>query len=104
LAGGEPILRDAELADLTTQLLRIHRTSLPQDAGSANAMDVEFALTRERSLVILQARPYTIVYSLDRAQRSRPQVGLLGRMSARLRQFVHRIDKGFFNSWVRRPV
>ena len=104
LAGGEPILRDAELADLTTQLLRIHRTSLPQDAGSANAMDVEFALTRERSLVILQARPYTIVYSLDRAQRSRPQVGLLGRMSARLRQFVHRIDKGFFSSWVRRPV
>jgi hypothetical protein len=29
-------------------------------------MDVEFVLTREREFVIVQARPYTIVYNVDR--------------------------------------
>lgn len=95
LAGGQAILGDAELTDLTTQLLRIHQTMLADHVGSANAMDVEFALTRERGFVILQARPYTIVYSLDRAQRSRPEQGWLERMQARLRRWAHRLAMGF---------
>jgi hypothetical protein len=33
-------------------------------------MDVEFILTREREFVMVQARPYTIVYNVDRGLRS----------------------------------
>ncbi len=96
LTNGAPILRDAELAELTTQLLHIHRTMLPENAGNANAMDVEFALTRERRFVILQARPYTIVYSLDRATRDRPKMSLLERLKAKLRKLAYRIETGVF--------
>jgi phosphoenolpyruvate synthase/pyruvate phosphate dikinase len=104
LANGAPILRDAELTDLTTQLLHIHRTMLPENAGNANAMDVEFALTRERRFVILQARPYTIVYSLDRAKRERPKKGLLERVKAKLRKLVYRIETGLFKRRALGPV
>ena len=92
LGQGEPILRDADLADLTTQLLRIHRTCLTglrPPGGTANAMDVEFALTRERRVVILQARPYTLVYSLDRMQRDRPVIASRVGWYTRLRRLVH---------------
>jgi rifampicin phosphotransferase len=104
LANGAPILRDAELTDLTTQLLRIHRTLLPENAGTANAMDVEFALTRERRFVILQARPYTIVYSLDRAKRERPKTGWVERAKAKLRKLAYRIETGWFKRRALGPV
>lgn len=94
LADGAPILAEAELTDLTHQLLRIHRTLLPDSAGPAHAMDVEFALTRERRFVMLQARPYTIVYSLDRAQRDRPAPRWPQRVQARLRRLTHRLKSG----------
>lgn len=96
LAAGEPILRDAELVDLTTQLLQIHRAFLAGHTGSANAMDVEFALTQARQFVMLQARPYRIVYSLDRAGRERPKTGLTQRVQDRLRRLADRLNRGWF--------
>lgn len=93
LAAGEPILRQPELADLTTQLLHIHRALLAGHTGSANAMDVEFALTQERQFVMLQARPYRIVYSLDRAGRDRPRTGWTQRMQDKLRRLAHRLNR-----------
>lgn len=100
LADGAPILAEQELTDLTTQLRRIHHSLLAGHTGAANAMDVEFTLTRERRFVMLQARPYTIVYSLDRAQRERPRAGWPQRAMARLRRVAHRAQTG----WLRRPV
>lgn len=100
LAGGAPILRDEELVDLTTQLLQVHRSLLAEHAGTANAMDVEFALTRERGFVMLQARPYRIVYSLDRAGRERPGSGWVQRWQGRLRRLAHQLRTG----WRRRTV
>jgi hypothetical protein len=81
--------------------------SLPAPAwrtGSANAMDVEFALTQERQFVVLQARPYRIVYSLDRAQRDRPKAGLPERVKAMLRKFALRIGAGNFKRRAPAPV
>ena len=100
LAAGAPILRDAELVDLTTQLLQIHRALLAEYRGTANAMDVEFALTRERGFVMLQARPYRIVYSLDRAGRERPGMGWVQSLHDRLRRLAYRLQ----TAWRRRTV
>jgi phosphoenolpyruvate synthase/pyruvate phosphate dikinase len=94
LQGGAPILQDTELSALTAQLLHIHRTLLDGHTGSANAMDVEFALTRERRFVMLQARPYRIVYSLDRTGRTRAPDGWAQRLQARLRRLAHRLRGG----------
>ena len=91
LAGGEPILREAELVDLTTQLLHIHQVLLAGYSGSANAMDVEFSLTRAREFVVLQARPYRIVYSLDRAGREQPRTGWAQGVQDRLRRLAYRM-------------
>ena len=88
LMGGAVILRSTELRDLTDQLLRIHASMLPAQGGSANAMDVEFALTAQRRIVILQARPYAIIYSLDRSRRPHRNAGLLERVVRRLQRIV----------------
>lgn len=93
LTQGAAILGNAEIPELTTQLLRIHKTMLAQNSGGANAMDVEFALTAQRHFVMLQARPYTIVYNMDRAKRRRREVNLFERASGRLRKLVHRVRK-----------
>jgi hypothetical protein len=97
LAGGEPTLRDEELADLTAQLLHIHQAMLAGHSGSANAMDVEFALTRAREFVVLQARPYRIVYSLDRADRERSRTGWTQGVQDRLRRLAYRVNRGDFS-------
>lgn len=94
LAGGQPILSDADLVGLTTLLLRIHQELLAGHGGSANAMDVEFALTRAREFVVLQARPYRIVYSLDRAGCEPPRTGWAQGVQDRLRRLVWRLKKG----------
>ncbi|MEQ1804975.1 MAG: PEP/pyruvate-binding domain-containing protein [Burkholderiaceae bacterium] len=87
LTRGAPILSGTELRELTSQLLCIHTSMLSTRVGEANAMDVEFALTAQRRFVILQARPYTIVYSLDRSRLPERKAGLLERVVRR----VHRI-------------
>jgi rifampicin phosphotransferase len=62
------ILEEPDLRRLSDQLFAIHTRLLPRSAATAaNAMDVEFILTRRRGFVIVQARPYTIVYNADRA-------------------------------------
>ena len=90
LSGGECILAAADIASLTDQLLRIHAAMLPAHAGSANAMDVEFAFMPDRRFVMLQARPYTIVYNLDRT-RVRRHESVLDRVAHKARQLLHRI-------------
>jgi Pyruvate phosphate dikinase, AMP/ATP-binding domain len=102
LAGGAPIMREADITDLTTQLQRIHRTLLVPGTGTANAMDVEFALTHDRRIVMLQARPYTIVYSLDRSKGDWPKTGWLERLMRPLRKAVHRL--GLYGRARRRPA
>jgi hypothetical protein len=66
-------------------------------SGSANAMDVEFALTRAREFVVLQARPYRIVYSLDRADRERSRTGWTQGVQDRLRRLAYRVNRGDFS-------
>ena len=90
LCEGAAILCEADLHTLTEQLLRIHDTMLPAHAASSNAMDVEFALTAERRFVILQARPYNIVYNLDRARPEQRDEGTLARVMGRVRRVLHR--------------
>jgi hypothetical protein len=61
--GGQPLLADAEIRALATVLERLHRHFVPKWRGPANAVDVEFLIAGEdRHVVILQARPYTVVY------------------------------------------
>lgn len=90
LTQGAAILHDTDLRTLTDQLVRIHDAMLPVQAGSANAMDVEFALTAERQFIIVQARPYNIVYSLDRARPVPRDRSALERLMYRVRRFAHR--------------
>jgi hypothetical protein len=49
---------------------------------------------------MLQARPYRIVYSLDRAGRERPGSGWVQRWQGRLRRLAHQLRTG----WRRRTV
>lgn len=106
LAGGAPIFSEDELLALTAQLQRIHRSEMQRSAhaqadapakvhAEAHAMDVEFALTRQRRFVILQARPYTIVYSLDRAQPQRRKPGWSRQLAHRLHRLSHRLQQGW---------
>jgi hypothetical protein len=91
LAEGAPILRESELSSLTAQLMRIHHALLAGHSGTANALDVEFALTGDRRFVMLQARPYTIVYSQDRDARTPITAGWAQRWLAKLRRLDHRL-------------
>ncbi|MCC7463428.1 MAG: hypothetical protein IT480_13325 [Gammaproteobacteria bacterium] len=90
LAGGATILRAADVTALTEQLLRVHAAMLPAHAGAANAMDVEFAFLGDARFVMLQARPYNIVYNLDRT-RVRHSEPLTQRVAHKLRQLLYRL-------------
>ena len=90
LAGGATILAERDVTVLTEQLLRIHAAMLPAHAGSANAMDVEFAFLGHGRFVMLQARPYNIVYSLDRTRVHRRET-LLDRAAHRVRRLLFRL-------------
>jgi hypothetical protein len=68
LTAGELLLHEDDARRLTELLVRIHGAMLPA-GSSSNAMDVEFSMRADRSFVIVQARPYNIVYSGDRARR-----------------------------------
>jgi hypothetical protein len=63
---------------------------LPAYADTANAMDVEFALTADRQLVILQARPYRVDYGSDR-ERVNGDLSLLDRVARRVVRLVYRV-------------
>jgi len=70
MTGGAPILSEAEVIALTRQLMRIHANMAPRNAGTSNAMDVEFLLTRDRRFVFVQARPFNVVYTEGQRWRS----------------------------------
>lgn len=76
LTDGAQLLQEADLHTLSAQLFAIHEHMLPTAAKGANAMDVEFLLTPERRFVIVQARPYTLVYNVDRGTTSPYEKGL----------------------------
>jgi hypothetical protein len=76
LANGDLLLHEAELRSLVEQLFAIHDHMLPSASGDANAMDVEFLLTQQRHIVIVQARPYTLVHNVDRGVTSPYEKGL----------------------------
>lgn len=62
--GGAAILAEADLQTLGNLLSRLHERLVPDYGGDANAVDVEFLLTRgERRFVVVQARPITIRYA-----------------------------------------
>jgi hypothetical protein len=92
LTSGALILGESDVHGLTDQLFRIHDTMLPAHAESANAMDVEFALTAERRFVILQARPYRVVYDQDRAEPVKRKEGSLDWVRRKTRNVLHRLS------------
>lgn len=62
--GGQPLLRDAEIRELTAVLEALHEHFMPHwQAGDANAVDVEFLLAGpDRDVIVLQARPFRVLY------------------------------------------
>lgn len=64
LTGGAPIMRRAEVLELTRQLELVHGRFAPHLAMSgSNAVDVEFLIAGpERAPVLVQARPFTVVW------------------------------------------
>ncbi len=70
LTDGAAILSEAEVMALTHLLRRIDDTQTPRYQPRANAMDVEFLLTRERRFVFVQARPYNVLYTAGQQWRS----------------------------------
>jgi hypothetical protein len=63
LTDGQPILSEADVLRLTEILLALDQRMRPHYTAPANAVDVEFLVTRNRQMVIVQARPYTVVYT-----------------------------------------
>lgn len=92
LTDGGVLLTEDDVKRLSDQLFLIHDRLLPRAPGSgANAMDVEFILTQRREFVIVQARPYTIVYNVDRGLRSAtegPWANFVRRVRRQIARFV----------------
>jgi len=62
LTDGQPILNEADVIRLTGTLVAIDQRMRPFYTAPANAVDVEFVVTRSHEVVVVQARPYTVVY------------------------------------------
>ncbi|HJL16779.1 MAG TPA: PEP/pyruvate-binding domain-containing protein [Sandaracinaceae bacterium LLY-WYZ-13_1] len=61
---GQPLLGEAELAELAEVLGVLHERMLPHWAHRANAVDVEFLIAGpDRHVVVLQARPFQVAYA-----------------------------------------
>ncbi len=63
ITDGQPILREADVLRLTEILVELDRRMRPHYTAPANAVDIEFLMTRNREMVVVQARPYTVVYT-----------------------------------------
>jgi rifampicin phosphotransferase len=68
LTNGAPVMSTAEVERLTRILQSLHATLTPNYGASANAVDVEFLIAEAvgagpRDIVIVQARPYRVVYT-----------------------------------------
>ena len=63
LNGGEVILSDKALEKLVKDMDAIHMHFIPAATHSSNrAMDIEFLVTNDDQIIIVQARPYTVNY------------------------------------------
>ncbi len=71
LTDGAPILTPEDTIRLTHLLTDLHILMTPLFAPPSNAVDVEFLLTRAHEFVIVQARPYTVVYTEGQRYRTR---------------------------------
>ncbi len=60
LTNGAPILPEPDVLRLTAILQELHARLAPRYPAPANAVDVEFLVTRDHQIVIVQARPYTV--------------------------------------------
>jgi hypothetical protein len=67
---GEAVLGAADLRALRDVLARLHEHFMPLWPG-ANACDVELIVTRARTVVVLQARPYRVTYAEAQRRRAR---------------------------------
>ncbi len=63
LTHGAPVVPPADILALARVLARMHDVLVPRYRSGVNAVDVEFLVTRHHEIVIVQARPYTVVYS-----------------------------------------
>lgn len=91
LTQGRSILTEPQVMALSEQLQHIHDVLLPPHANTSNAMDVEFVLVEDGRFVIVQARPYTIVYSLDRA-REKLEESAYERFMRRMRKLAYLVN------------
>jgi phosphoenolpyruvate synthase/pyruvate phosphate dikinase len=62
---GKIILNKAILTDLTNQLVSLHKHFMHRWDDRANAVDVEFLVMPDQKIVILQARPYKVIYNKE---------------------------------------
>ena len=62
---GKVLLNKETLNNLTQQLVSLHERFIGKWDQTANAVDVEFLIMPDNSIVILQARPYRVIYSKD---------------------------------------
>lgn len=66
-AGGRQLLNDAEVRTLAGALTRVHDAFIPGGNWlDGRAMDIEFLVTPSREIVVVQARPYKIVWDTGR--------------------------------------
>jgi hypothetical protein len=63
LTGGRPILSAADVRRLTAILQQLHARLVPHYGERSNAVDVEFMTTSDGRIVIVQARPYNVVWN-----------------------------------------
>lgn len=75
-AGGRQLLNDAEVRSLASSLTAIHNAFIPGGNWlDGRAMDVEFLVTPSREIIVVQARPYRIVWDNGRRYSEDPEGG-----------------------------
>lgn len=60
---GETILNAQDVLELSHTLTALHAALVPRFAAYANALDIEFFVRADHRIVIVQSRPYRIVYT-----------------------------------------
>jgi hypothetical protein len=63
ITNGATILPEADVLELTHTLTTLHTNLVPRYANNANALDVEFFVRTDHTIIIVQARPYRVVYT-----------------------------------------
>ena len=66
LTDGRRILEAEDVRRLTAVLQGLHARLVPHYGERSNAVDVEFLVTRDRRIIVLQARPFDVVWDETR--------------------------------------